>query len=786
MAAMALNLPGGSPVAARDTSQTPGHNAMRPQPTETASNGVNINGVDDKGATSPATVTATATPVPELVSQISRTPPQPTSAEPPSAQPTSTGTLPSTGAPLSTQPLPSTGPLPSTQPPPSTQLPSSMPLPSTRPVLAHPHINSTVPVGQPIHSEATHPPDQHRRGPPSTPVSSSGISPQLSQSSQHRKQIRDVNGVPKRFPSPEFDHSPHITGFNRDLSLLADAIQRSCPEAVRQAVRDKWQKCMMGSEFHNAFLMNAIIHHASGPIVRRAVRDFGRNMVLEAKHEIASHLKPQDLDEIASAILEKCSDNFLDRALEKRLSTIDARSLINALARAERLGYESSDVLEDRRGEIVSTVQANGSRATLDKSFTGIQPHPPPAIPAPASLPYQIQPVQSAQHAPPATDLKCPLCWRQFQQTKPYEYHINKQLCMKAKSDTKKYQHWCDECGAGFTTKVGQQYHTANAVCGLHVTAAATPKSQATTPRPDNSNAPSPVNSTHHSIPQMKRNRFVLYPASGQPQVQSPGQPPVQPPVQPYTSTVENPPSSQDDPYNHLTPQQKAELDQEVRQAIIGYEPRFKEAEKIDDPVKRRTKLESLHNCLTTKQSMIRKRYGVRLRVRRSRAEVDEEKTRLGLKHALSSPGLGVETPSAKRQRIDDGPKNTGRSSYFGHDPQVQTPTPPPANHLSVSEINNSGLGGSTATAATTDPTAPVTPSPLPPAEQQPAPNSLSSLHRKGYKVSSHVGQANQPAPASPPQRSGSVSTPVVLDESSDDTETDEEIPAILPPRKSV
>lgn len=258
MAAMALNLPGGSPVAARDTSQTPGHNAMRPQPTETASNGVNINGVDDKGATSPATVTATATPVPELVSQISRTPPQPTSAEPPSAQPTSTGTLPSTGAPLSTQPLPSTGPLPSTQPPPSTQLPSSMPLPSTRPVLAHPHINSTVPVGQPIHSEATHPPDQHRRGPPSTPVSSSGISPQLSQSSQHRKQIRDVNGVPKRFPSPEFDHSPHITGFNRDLSLLADAIQRSCPEAVRQAVRDKWQKCMMGSEFHNAFLVSTL------------------------------------------------------------------------------------------------------------------------------------------------------------------------------------------------------------------------------------------------------------------------------------------------------------------------------------------------------------------------------------------------------------------------------------------------------------------------------------------------------------------------------------------------
>lgn len=226
-----------------------------------------------------------------------------------------------------------------------------------------------------------------------------------------------------------------------------------------------------------------------------------------------------------------------------------------------------------------------------------------------------------------------------------------------------------------------------------------------------------------------------------------------------------------------------------MRQAALVYEQRFQVAEEIDDPVKRRTKVESLQNCLTTKQSMIRKKYGVRLRTRRTRAEIDKERSRLGLKHALTSLSLAVETPPAKRQRIDDGPNNTGRSSYFGHDPQFQTPISPPTNHLSVSQINNSGLGGSAATAATTDPTASVTPSQLPPAEQQPAPNSLSSLQRKGYRVSSHVGQATQPASASPPQRSGSSSTPLVLDDSSDGTETDEEIPATLPatlpPRKS-
>lgn len=319
--------------------------------------------------------------------------------------------------------------------------------------------------------------------------------------------------------------------------------------------------------------------------------------------------------------------------------------------------------------------------------------------------------------------------------------------------------------------------HTANAVCGLHNTAPATPQPQAATPKPD---APSPMNHAHHSIPQIKRPRFLLYTSPGEPLVQRP----VQSPVQSNTSTVENTPSSQDDPYRHLTPQQKAGLDAELQQATLAYEPRFKEAEQIADPEKRRIKIESLANCFTTKQSMIRKRYGVRLRVRRTRAVIDEERSRLGLKHALSSLGLAAETPTAKRQRIDDGPNSAGRSPHFGHEfqAQAQTPTPPPTNHSSLSQINNSGLGGSTATAATTDPTAPVTPSQLHPVEQQPPPNSLSSLQRKGYRVSSHVGQATQPAPASPPQRSGSVSAPVVLDSSSSSgTETDEEIPAILP-----
>ncbi|RWA09286.1 hypothetical protein EKO27_g5813 [Xylaria grammica] len=479
------------------------------------------------------------------------------------------------------------------------------------------------------------------------------------------------------------------------------------------------------------------------------VRDFGQNMVSEAKHEIIAHLGSQDLDDIASAILEKCSDKFLDKALEQRLKTIDARSLINALARAERLGYESGDILEDQPERVVPAAQMHNHEVAQANPSGSMQSRPPPAAPAEASLLFQTQPA----HHVAVSDLKCRLCWRQFQHTKPYEYHVQKQLCMKAKSD--QLQYWCDECGAGFTTKVGQQYHQANAVCGLHATAEATPKSQA---MPGSGVLPS-VNYAQYIPPT---------------------------PTQSNNKPMENLSPSQDDPYSHLTPQRRAALEEELQQAEANYGPRFKDAEEMADPMARRAKLESLHNTYSTKQSIIRKKYGVRLRVRRTRAKIEEDRSRIVLKHR-SSPSSIAETPSAKRQRSDDGSNSLGRPAYINHGPEVQTPIPPRTNHLSVSQMNNSGLGGSTATAAMTDPTATpsVFPTQPPPAEEQPPPNSLSSLQRKGYRVSSHVSQAARPPSSSSIQRSGSASTPVVLDDSSG-SETDEDIPSTLPPKKTL
>lgn len=65
------------------------------------------------------------------------------------------------------------------------------------------------------------------------------------------------------------------------------------------------------------------------------------------------HLSPNDFDELVDLILPRLSNQFLDKALARRLETIPARHLVNALARAERLGYDVQDIVQEQNGEHV-------------------------------------------------------------------------------------------------------------------------------------------------------------------------------------------------------------------------------------------------------------------------------------------------------------------------------------------------------------------------------------------------------------------------------------------------
>lgn len=59
------------------------------------------------------------------------------------------------------------------------------------------------------------------------------------------------------FPSPSQDYATVNSKFVDDCTRMNFAIQQSIPEAVRRIVRDHWEKCLLGSEFHQAFVVSA-------------------------------------------------------------------------------------------------------------------------------------------------------------------------------------------------------------------------------------------------------------------------------------------------------------------------------------------------------------------------------------------------------------------------------------------------------------------------------------------------------------------------------------------------
>lgn len=58
------------------------------------------------------------------------------------------------------------------------------------------------------------------------------------------------------FPSPKSEAMQKNSKFLRDCDKLKFGIQQSLPEAVRRSVRDNWEACLLGSSFHQAFVVS--------------------------------------------------------------------------------------------------------------------------------------------------------------------------------------------------------------------------------------------------------------------------------------------------------------------------------------------------------------------------------------------------------------------------------------------------------------------------------------------------------------------------------------------------
>lgn len=110
------------------------------------------------------------------------------------------------------------------------------------------------------------------------------------------------------------------------------------------------------------------------------------------------------------------------------------------------------------------------------------------------------------------------------------------------------------------------------------------------------------------------------------------------------------------DPYAHLSPELLAAMQEELREAEIKFSERMRQASLIPDESERKARLDALANSFGTKQSLIRKKYGVRLRMRRTRAEIQAERDRMQYKTAAElQADLGV---------ANNGPGRPVASSY--------------------------------------------------------------------------------------------------------------------------
>jgi len=609
------------------------------------------------------------------------------------------------------------------------------------------------------------------------------------------------------FASPTPDYASINPKFNDDVQRMVFAVQQSIPEAVRRVIRDNWEKCLLGSEFHQAFILNASIHHALPSITRRAVRDFGHKMVGESKEELIDHFSTADLDSVADKIIAKASDSFLDKCLEKRLLTIEAKPLINALARAERLGYEPNDMIQEDHHERVIPQEA----------------YPGAAHAAAPAYPQRPQSLSSTS----VQALRCPNCYRGFQYKPAHDYHVIHNVCSVQPPTSEGFKHACQACGQGFTMPEELQAHIDNRVCGGY---------------PSKSSSRGPGRPTRGPVPTPPSNPVNILPSVQTPAPNGYQMAQVQPQATPTplnfaprraASAAVTPSGSPNphDPYAHLTPEDLAKMNAELAEAEAKYAPRFKEAESIADDNGRRTRIEGLRNSFGTKQSMIRKKYGVRLRERRTKAEIQAEKERLGIKRleraereraraaiitsggvigssplvnmepsvrpvgssgwvAANTPrpsGVGVwEEHDAKRRRMDEA---GGFHTPYKHGAD-ETPT---RKVLSVDQMGG-GLSAATATAAVHDPTGP--PPSQPPnvsgesgsgsrAQEPQAPIDLTSASPTSSGTPNGevhqeiaVAQPSQPAATQP-----SVTQPIAADDSSDDDEDDEDIPSTRQPQ---
>ncbi|KAK2051378.1 hypothetical protein LY76DRAFT_402115, partial [Colletotrichum caudatum] len=553
--------------------------------------------------------------------------------------------------------------------------------------------------------------------------------------------VSDLAQQPNRSSPLADDDGQKAQRLHEDYNKLCAVLEKSDPVAIRRAIRDKHKKCLLGSHYHTAFLMNVTMHHSDGAILQRSVRDFGSNIVAAAKHDLVDLMSQSDLDELADKIISKASNTFLDKALVARLPTIEARRLVNALARAERLGYDANDVVKNE-SVIPSMPPRDAPKAKAHNPGQRQLPHDPPGPTVAQALAHMSpHPLESVDPSIP----RCPTCQRGFPGPAAYDHRT---LCTRPAPPPGPggEMYICPFCAQGLSTIGGLHYHMMNKVCGDHgditkdriVPTMPLARLNPSTKRPAPITTPAYVSSVNNSpTPQ----HFSTAPAMQTPRAAPPSTLPDSSGSVPLGT-----PQAKD--MAHLTASQVHSLKEELRLAEESFKIKINDTQRAGgdaDEVQKR--ITSLRNSYACKQSIIRKKYNIRLRQRRGRDEMEQERLRMGIPdnvpRAAGTPTSDVHVD--KRARVDDSGDATTTTTttttamamaMATQDSRHDTPT----KIVAASQVSD-GLQGSDATAATQDPTAS--------ASQSEPSRPSSSYQQNGYRVEVHVPSPSKRPPSS-------------------------------------
>ncbi|KAL0936082.1 uncharacterized protein CTRU02_208297 [Colletotrichum truncatum] len=541
--------------------------------------------------------------------------------------------------------------------------------------------------------------------------------------------------------------------FADDYTKVCALINESDPDAIRRAIRDNFEKCLLGSQYHMIFMLTIGLHRADEGVLQRLVRDFGQRLVSIGKRELIDWMNQADLDEMAERILAKASNAFLDKALVTRLQTIEARRLVNALARAERLGYDTDDIVESDE-YVIPTAPGSASAtppipSTHFVTATAHQQAAPHSHPSP-SVSGQVGDLQNPQ---------CTFCHRIFGAASAWGHvcsssllrdsflaqdmfanssqHLKQKVCLKPPATIGNSEQIlaCPHCGQSFGGVAGIQYHMLSKVCGdfgeitKEMVAAVKPMPRTAwragsvneLNRPTKRSAPDStpvyISSSNNSPAPREMPSSML-------------QTPKAVPSSMNTARSEDLPLGTPRPkdMSHLTAHQIESLMGDLRRAEEDFKAKIDKAQasgESEDKIAKR--LTSLRNSYACKQSTIRKKYGIKLRERRGRAEMDAERERMGYGAVARQETQGSEDKHAdKRARVNDAGDATTTKTQGT-----------PLKQVAVADIG-SGLTGSNATAATEDPTASTSQAPR--ASQDETSRRPSSSYQQGnHRVEIHV-----------------------------------------------